>query len=86
MNVFAGGDYLVFDGATQLVKTVPQEDHGLAAVEIRLTNTDARLRVDSGELAGLLAAQVMMLAVALYALGSRTAGDWQGPLSERSGC
>ena len=40
VNVFVGGDYLVFDGATQLVKTVTHADRGLgrggtAAEQIR---------------------------------------------------
>ncbi len=62
VNVFVGGDYLVFDGATQLVKAVPQEDRGLSVVEIRLTNTDSKLRANSGELTGLLAARDDILA------------------------
>ena len=57
VNVFVGGDYLVFDGATQLVKVVEQVDRGLSMAELRLTNTDARLRASSGELAGLITAR-----------------------------
>ncbi len=62
VNVFVGGDYLVFDGATQLVKAVSQVDRGLAAVELRLSNTDSVLRASSGELAGLLTARDEILA------------------------
>ncbi len=57
VNVFVGGDYLVFDGATQLVNVVGTVDRGLATTELRLANSDALLRVSSGELAGLLTAR-----------------------------
>jgi flagellar hook-associated protein 1 FlgK len=57
VNVFVGGDYLVFDGATQLLKPVTVVNHGLAAAELRLSKSDATLRATSGELAGLLTAR-----------------------------
>ena len=62
VNVFVGGEYLVFDGTTQLVKTVPGVDRGAAAVELRLSRSDAQLRATSGELAGLLTARDQILA------------------------
>ncbi len=57
VNVFVGGDYLVFDGATQLINPVTVVNHGLAAAELRLSKSDATLRATSGELAGLLTAR-----------------------------
>jgi len=57
VNVFVGGDYLVFDGATQTVKTVQYADRGLISVELRLSRSDGRLRASSGEVAGLIAAR-----------------------------
>ncbi|MHB8969669.1 MAG: flagellar hook-associated protein FlgK [Pirellulaceae bacterium] len=62
VNVFVGGEYLVFDGTTQLVKTVPGVDRGASAVELRLSRSDAELRATSGELAGLLTARDEILA------------------------
>ncbi len=62
VNVFVGGDYLVFDGATQLVKVVGEVDRGLSVAELRLTNSDALLRASSGEVAGLVAARDEVLA------------------------
>lgn len=57
VNVYVGGDYLVFDGVTQLVKVVPAADRGLSTAELHLTNTDSLLRASSGEVAGLTAAR-----------------------------
>jgi len=57
VNVFVGGDYLVFDGVTQMVKTVQYADRGLISVELRLSRSDGLLRVSSGEIAGLIAAR-----------------------------
>ena len=62
VNVFVGGDYLVFDGATQLVKAVGEVDRGLSVAELRLANTDASLRASSGEVAGLITARDDVLA------------------------
>ncbi len=57
VNVFVGGDYLVFDGATQEVNAVPGADRRLASVELRLSRSDSALDVTSGELKGLLTAR-----------------------------
>jgi flagellar hook-associated protein 1 FlgK len=61
VNVFVGGDYLVFDGAVQTVKIETQGDRGLAAVELRLANTEAPVPASSGELAGLVASRDQIL-------------------------
>ena len=72
VNVFVGGDYLVFDGTSQMVKAVPQVDRGLSAVELRLSNSDSVLNASSGEVAGLLTARDEILAGFLDQLDSFT--------------
>ncbi len=72
VNVFVGGDYLVFDGATQTVNVVSSVDRGLSAAELRLSNTDSELQASSGELAGLLDARDEVLAGFLDQLDSFT--------------
>lgn len=62
VNVFVGGEYLVFDGDYQLVTTVPLVDRGSAAVELRLSKSDALLPATSGQLAGLITARDTILA------------------------
>jgi len=74
VNVFVGGDYLVFDGATQLVTTTTRADRGLAAVELRLSKSDAHLRATSGEIAGLIAARDEILARFLTELDTFASG------------
>ncbi len=70
VNVFVGGDYLVFDGAVQTVKIETHIDRGLSVVELRLTNTDAPLPASSGELAGLVASRDQILGGFLEQLDS----------------
>jgi flagellar hook-associated protein 1 len=57
VNVFVGGEYLVFDGATQHIRVDEGTESGLPAGGLRLSQSDAPLRATSGELAGLLAAR-----------------------------
>ncbi len=54
VNVFVGGDYLVFDGMTQEINTVMYADRDLTVVELRLSHSDGQLNATSGRLAGLL--------------------------------
>ncbi|MFO7904246.1 MAG: flagellar hook-associated protein FlgK [Planctomycetota bacterium] len=61
VNVFVGGTYLIFDGATQLVQTVEEMDRRHLVEEPRLSKTDAPLEPSSGQLAGLLAARDQVL-------------------------
>ncbi len=61
VNVFAGGDYLVFDGAVQMVKIETQGNRGLATVELLLANSEAPVPSSSGELAGLIASRDQIL-------------------------
>lgn len=70
VNVFVGGDYLVFDGMTRLVETVRQADRGLGVYDVRLGQTNAQLRASSGELAGLLGARDQILGGYLDELNS----------------
>jgi flagellar hook-associated protein 1 FlgK len=57
VNVFSGGEYLVFDGQARTVVAEQIPDRGLAAFELRLEATDAPLRSTAGELGGLLSAR-----------------------------
>ncbi|MFO7905396.1 MAG: flagellar basal body rod C-terminal domain-containing protein, partial [Pirellulaceae bacterium] len=61
VNVFVGGSYLIFDGATQLVRTAEGMDRRHLVDEPRLSKTDAPLEASSGKLAGLLAARDQVL-------------------------
>jgi flagellar hook-associated protein 1 FlgK len=57
VNVFSGGEYLVFDGQARSVVAEQVPDRGLAAFELRLEATDAPLRSTAGELGGLISAR-----------------------------
>lgn len=61
VTVFAGGEYLVFEGTYREVTTVLKPDRGLNAVEIRLKSTDAPLNISSGKLSGLIASRDQIL-------------------------
>jgi flagellar hook-associated protein 1 FlgK len=61
VTVFAGGEYLVFEGTYREVTTVLNTDRGLNTVEIRLKSTDAPLNISSGKLSGLIAARDQIL-------------------------
>jgi len=54
VTVYAGGDFLVFEGNARQVKVNLSSDRGLTVAEIRLADTDAPLSPASGELRGLL--------------------------------
>lgn len=57
VNVFAGGDYLVFENAARFVEAKLDIDRGLAVAEIRITETDSKLTASSGEIEGLVTAR-----------------------------
>jgi flagellar hook-associated protein 1 FlgK len=57
VNVYAGGDFLVFEGTRREVEVVMDTDRGIAISEIYLAETNAPLNVTSGELAGLMHAR-----------------------------
>lgn len=61
VTVFAGGEYIVFEGTNREVTTVITPDRGLNAAEIRLKETDAPLNVSSGKLTGLIASRDQVL-------------------------
>ncbi len=61
VTVFAGGEYLVFEGTSRPVKTELVSDRGLNTVQIKLAATDAPLNVSSGKLSGLLASRDQVL-------------------------
>lgn len=53
VNVYAGGDFLVFEGTRREVEVVMDTDRGVAVSEIQLAETASPLTAASGELAGL---------------------------------
>jgi flagellar hook-associated protein 1 FlgK len=57
ITVFAGGDFLVFDGTTRPVGVVFGEDRGMATASINILDSDAPIQSSSGNLAGLYSAR-----------------------------
>ena len=57
VNVYAGGDFLVFEGTRRDVEVVMDTDRGIAISEIQLAETASPLSATSGELAGLMYAR-----------------------------
>jgi flagellar hook-associated protein 1 FlgK len=57
VNVYAGGDYLVFEGTARQLTVNQESDRGLTIADVRIAEIDAPLAAPSGELHGLLAAR-----------------------------
>jgi flagellar hook-associated protein 1 len=57
VNVYSGGDFLVFEGTRREVEVVMDTDRGIAVSEIHLSETSSPLTATSGELAGLMHAR-----------------------------
>ncbi|MBX3415426.1 MAG: flagellar hook-associated protein FlgK [Pirellulales bacterium] len=53
VNLFVGGEFLVFEATSRKVEVNYASDRGLSVAEIRIRETNSPLRVSSGELAGL---------------------------------
>ena len=68
VNVYSGGDYLVFQGISRQVEVVLESNRGLEAADVHLTGTDAPLSPASGELAGLFTARDDVMGEFLYQL------------------
>lgn len=54
VNIFVGGEFLVFEATAREVEVHYDSDRGLSAAEIRIRETNAPLHMSSGELAGLI--------------------------------
>jgi len=54
VNLFVGGEFLVFEATSREVEVHYDSDRGLSAAEIRIHETNAPLHTSSGELAGLI--------------------------------
>ena len=54
INIFVGGEFLVFEGNVREVKVQLGTDRGLSVADVRIAETSSPLQVTSGELAGLL--------------------------------
>ena len=61
VNVFAGGDYLVFEGESRHVEVGLTSDRGLAVASLRLVETKSKIEPRAGELAGVLASRDQVL-------------------------
>jgi flagellar hook-associated protein 1 len=61
VNVYAGGEFLVFDSLAREVTAELSSDRGLRVYELRVAATDAPLRATGGELGGLIAARDQVL-------------------------
>ncbi|HUY91231.1 MAG TPA: flagellar hook-associated protein FlgK [Pirellulales bacterium] len=61
VNVYVGGDYLVFEGTSRQVQTAYTTDRGLSAAHINLIDTNAPLDTQTGQLTGLLTARDQIL-------------------------
>ncbi|MBN1912623.1 MAG: flagellar hook-associated protein FlgK [Pirellulales bacterium] len=57
VTVYAGGDYLVFEGVSREVEVHLTSDRGLAAADIYIVDTQARLDTSAGQLNGLIEAR-----------------------------
>ncbi|HVA44950.1 MAG TPA: flagellar hook-associated protein FlgK [Pirellulales bacterium] len=60
-NVYAGGDYLVFEGTARQVETTYQESNGLTAANISIVGENSQLKAQSGQLAGLITSRDQIL-------------------------
>ncbi|MBX7167077.1 MAG: flagellar hook-associated protein FlgK [Pirellulales bacterium] len=57
VNVYSGGDYLVFEGLSRSVEIAERTDHGLTIGDLRIADTDSPLDLSSGKVGGLVAAR-----------------------------
>jgi flagellar hook-associated protein 1 FlgK len=60
--VFAGGEFLVFEGQQRAVDIELSSDRGLTIGEIQVAETESRINVNGGKVGGLLAARDTVLA------------------------
>ena len=72
VNVFSGGEYLVFEGEARSVVAVDVVDGGQTITQLRLADTDLPISTSSGELAGLQLARDEVLGGFLERLDSFT--------------
>ena len=70
VNVYVGGDFLVFEGLSRQVETELSSDRGLSIATIKLSASDSTLSVTSGQLAGLTKTRDEVLGGFLDKLGS----------------
>ena len=54
VNIFVGGEFLVFEGFSQTVEIASTQDRGLAIGNLRIAETQAPLSPGGGEVAGLI--------------------------------
>lgn len=57
VNVYAGGDFLIFEGTYRQVETIHTQENGLNVAKLQIQETDAPLTASTGKLAGLIDAR-----------------------------
>jgi len=57
INVFAGGDFLIFEGTFRQVEILHTQENGLNVAQLQVKETDAPLQAATGKLAGLVDAR-----------------------------
>ncbi|MGC3967097.1 MAG: flagellar hook-associated protein FlgK [Pirellulales bacterium] len=68
MNVFVGGDFLVFEGTYRHVEVLHTQENGLNVAKLQVAETDAPLAASTGKLAGLVDARDNILASFIHNL------------------
>ena len=61
VNVFSGGDFLVFEGEARHVEVELTSDRGIAVSSLHISETGADLQATSGELAGVIQSRDQIL-------------------------
>lgn len=55
VNVYSGGDFLVFEGTTREVQSTLETDRGISIAQLSITETGTPLDLSSGEIGGFVA-------------------------------
>ena len=70
VNVYAGGDFLIFEGTYRHVETIHTQENGLNVAKLQIQETDAPLAASTGKLAGLIDARDNIVAGFMKSLDS----------------
>ncbi len=73
VNVYSGGDFLVFAGIQRSVDLTYRSDQGITVAELQIASSQSKLSIGSGKVAGLLVARDEIL------------GGFQGKLDQLAG-
>ena len=70
VNVYAGGDFLIFEGTYRHVEAIHTQENGLNVAKLQIQETDAPLAASTGKLAGLIDARDNIVAGFMKSLDS----------------